>query len=513
MDIDTTNPLASSAVANAAQGLGALVWWSLADTRVSPDRLRTILAMEGGDPSIVPDIDQCSAVKRAVRDWTQGAGKTDRYRAEVAQVAGDEMTIGILRREKPTAQEVRWVQVDSVCFDAKAAAWLSRGTTGEAASFVSEADEVRSTHDHQFIRPAILIAGLKAANAVCLRDRGGVYYVPRQNQDDLDRLARIVARIGKCHLDIVHAMATEAGRQSIAQGAQAGLRDGLGELITRIEGWAASTRRVSEGNSAALLGELATLKQQAALYADALSISMDDLQAAVEAARVEALRILGAGNDAPAAPTAAAPTGGATPSKPPASDVVDALRRAMADSAFLADGSMMIAPAVIATHGLRTHTGQTTDYQYWNHGAGCRAAKDIGYTAKLRGGTTSASLQLSPIAPDAAPTDSPKESCSETEPTENTASNATPVEVQPQATAIATDTAAVATDSAANTDTNTVDTRIEAVESDEAVSDIREKFAAKTPAEVRSIYEQIIGKSAGAQSKAVMIDRLVRALT
>lgn len=360
----TANPIAQSALADISQGLGALVWWSLTDTKITPDRMRAILTSEGADASIVPDIDPSSAIKRSTREWSQGRGHADRFRAEVASDSSD-LVVGILRREQVNAAEVRWVQVDALTFDHTGSV-IDAPFTDEGRSFLGTATDYMNHLDHNWIRPAIIQAGLKDANACSLRDRGGVFYVPRQSGAKLDQLVRIIGQIGACHLDVVTVSATGSSQQAIGRGASASLRDDLGELLTQIAGWKDSARKVASSSGASVLCQLVELRQRADLYADALSISLDDLTDAVDEARAEAERLLADDDTA------------SIPFRKPRDGIVEALRLAIESA--IQEGAGVLIPASVATaNGLPTST-----YQFWSSGVGAASAATLGYAASLR---------------------------------------------------------------------------------------------------------------------------------
>lgn len=483
----TTNVAASTAVENTAQGLGALVWWSLTDTAITPARMRSILAAEGADPSIVPDIEQLSAMKRAVREWSSGRGHSDRYRAEVAAISqASVLTIGILRREQVTAGEVRWVQIDTCEFDAINAAWTTPGATEQARSFQAAADEIRTHLDHQWIRPSILVRGLQAAQATSLRDRGGVYYVPRQNEAALDQLARIVAAIGRCKLDVIHAQATPASVATIGEGARGTMKEELDGLLGRLAGWSESARKVSDTNGANLLAELADLRSRAELYADALSISMSDLEEAVDAAKAEALRIIegSAGGEK----VSRAPSERGEPQGTASQRWIDILRIAMQGIEPDAEGTILIPAARAAEKGLRPHR-----YDLWSSGAGALAARAIGYVSRARGSGDAPGIILRPLgAPEPLPPQGEQNNEAGAASSELPGSPEAPLD-------------------AFVDETPTPETRVEPIEdAEEQIANAREALAGKTKAELAESYKTAKGEAPPASwPKAKLIEEIL----
>jgi hypothetical protein len=282
----------SSKVAQAvADGLGAIAWWDLYDTQVSPTRLRSILAHEGLNVD-VPDIDQGAAVRRAAREWHQGRGNADRYRAEVVHETATTLRIGLLKREQVSDDEVKWEQVDAIEFDVVSAMWSTMGTTELANGFITLADERRAYHDHMFIRPAILMASLAQMGAFGLRRQGGCYYVPIQKVADLERLQRVIGAIGNCALDYTHVAATDAGRAALGKEATATLEQALTEVAEQLDSWSESTRKVGTNSEASMLATFADIRARANLYTDALSMSLDAIVSKVEEAEQRARDII-----------------------------------------------------------------------------------------------------------------------------------------------------------------------------------------------------------------------------
>jgi hypothetical protein len=287
-------------VSDLSNGLGALVWWELADTKITPDDLRTVLTEEGEDASVVPEIDARVALRRAAREFGQGRGE-DRRRAEVVFDENGRIEVGILRRERVDAHEVKWVQEDVVAYDVApvngVVTVVSRyvvSHTAAASAFVTHATDYLTHLDSTFIRPTLVQGKLDAMGAFRLRSMGGVEYVPVQFMEEVERLGRIVRRIGGSSFSIAHVAATASSQESIGKAARDTMADQLADLGKRISAWEemVGKRKVPSHSVASVLEQFAEIQMKGDLYASALSVTMDDLTARLAECREKARAIL-----------------------------------------------------------------------------------------------------------------------------------------------------------------------------------------------------------------------------
>jgi hypothetical protein len=273
-------------------GIGAMVWWDLFATDITPASLRSVLASEGLQID-VPDIDDVQAIKVAAAEWSEGTRKrSDRYWTEVVYEDAAQIEVGVLRHGRVDEHEVNAVQVDRVMFDRIAGQWLDTGSTQQAASFIEAANNRRANLDHRFITPKIVQAELDACQAFNLRRMGGIVFVPSPNLDRLERLQRVVRLIGSSEFHIAHVEATESSRASIAASAEGSIGGALDDLVGRLDAWSESSRRISEVSTATVLGEFADLRTKARLYASCLEVSLDDLMTKITDAESRAREII-----------------------------------------------------------------------------------------------------------------------------------------------------------------------------------------------------------------------------
>lgn len=282
--------------ASLENGLGALCYWELSDTAITPADLRTLLASLGEDASIVPDIDPASAASRAAREFGLGRGNETRHRAEVVLREGSRIEVGILERQRVAKDEVKWVQVDSVAIDLDSAGkyvthW-ARGASKEALAY-GELFLQRLTHlDADWIRPNILQARLDAMGSLNVRRQGGVVFVSRTYAEELSRLARIVRLIGASSFDIVSVSATDESRASIHKAATAHFEEQLTDLVAKLDAWNEKARAPRSDAVANLVEQVGDLVLRGDLYSSVLEVAMDDVKTRLDVVRQRAAHLL-----------------------------------------------------------------------------------------------------------------------------------------------------------------------------------------------------------------------------
>jgi hypothetical protein len=282
----------------AQMGIGHLVWWDLSKATITPGDLRMVYAAEGADPSVIPEIDPISAIRTTARGWTQGRGNADRYRAEV--VAEEEIpglrtvTVGILKRVRVGRGEVRWEQVESATFSEMTAAWaVHTGTPDLMGLFVRDADIARTHYDDAWIRPNVIQNTLKDLKSFLLKKGGGIYWTPESGAEVLDRLQRIVGKIGSSSLTVLTPDGTSAATKAqIGQGARNALLEDMTEVREKIAGWSDRSRKCPDSYVETLIAEAGDLTDRAELYAASLEIAVDEILADIASMRDNARALL-----------------------------------------------------------------------------------------------------------------------------------------------------------------------------------------------------------------------------
>lgn len=271
--------------------MGAFAWWDLESTRCTPDHIRAVLAAEGLTYT-VPDIDPVGAVKRAVQEWSQGRGKSDRFKAEVVDTDGGKVYVGILKFKREGTREVGWEQTELLTFDTATKGWEPSHVSAEAKAFMELANGFATYLDHRFIRPSILQPELAAMHAIGLKRGGGFYFVALAKMDQLQRLKRVVGALGRSVLNIVTVENDPDSKAAVVESTREHVLGGIADVKANLTEWRESSRKIRTDSEAAVLGQLAELLQIASLYEGALEVSLTDLRTEIDACRTDAFALL-----------------------------------------------------------------------------------------------------------------------------------------------------------------------------------------------------------------------------
>lgn len=357
-----------------AEGLGALVWWDLGGTQIRPENLRTILDDEGISID-VPDIDPLKAARRAAREFYSGRGE-GAYKAEVVSHGDATVTLGVLQHQRVSENEVQWVQVGRTTYDSTGG-WSYSSVGDSVISDVVALGEKRQTYlDADFVRPKVIQKSIGEMAAFPLRRQGGMYYIPTRYMDQLERLQKVVGRIGDCALHVVHASDTDATRSSIGSEAKHHLTDEVSKLRAKLDDWKDSSRKVRSDALGNAIAAFSGLKDQAELYSDALSIQVDELLSDVAEATEIAKQMLVDGT----AKRAERQTG-ARNDRGVSTRSLERWTKVVGLAVDL-DGETVISKASLEAAELPKSTWCSVG-QYSLHNTGGRALKELGYVGRL----------------------------------------------------------------------------------------------------------------------------------
>jgi len=263
----------------AGQHVGDLLWWTLADARISRSLLESVWANAGLSSNWLPEPPTPEkAFRTAVRE--SQVGQHD-YLLRLGKEDDSEIVFAVVLESRDSDGNVRHAQEARVRLDRKSPARLDSDhpSHGLVLAISAGYDRLLTTHTVDDIRRALLKT-LNSCAAVTLRDHGGVYWVPAPYAETLRQLQRAVASIGASRLDVVPIHATPEATAALGTAARASIEEELAALRTEIDGFIAHPPERSS-TLARRLETFEDLRGKARLYHSVLQVHVHDLEGAL----------------------------------------------------------------------------------------------------------------------------------------------------------------------------------------------------------------------------------------
>jgi len=283
-----------------ATGGAVLIDWELYGTKCTPNALRAALVAHGFDPSVVPDIDQNREVRKIAHSWKQGRG-TERYSSRVLFDDADELTISV-RVDTKAGARIDQLQFATVMWDKTTLSWgpTTYGAidptphVSAVADMKDKCDIARLNHDHEFIRPVLIVGPLKTLGAVpFIRRSGGAQVVPAQSLPELRRLQGFVNSIGDSYMGIVKCDITDAGtRTAVERSVRSTLTEEIANIRNELQDWRDRGQRLPTGSIGTRLNKFAEIRDKARLFADSLGMVVTDFLTEISDAEADARLLL-----------------------------------------------------------------------------------------------------------------------------------------------------------------------------------------------------------------------------
>jgi hypothetical protein len=270
---------ANTDISTVTSGLASLVWWDFHNVQITPSDLRSRVAAAGFDPSTVSDIEPTDAVRQAVRSFRiHNAGRVV-MEAAVAHEDHTAMVINLLTLTQQARERVAKLPTDELVWDKIGRVWLSVGLTAEAATLRNEAAELMSFYDGNKVREHLVMPAIEESKAFTLKR--GMYVVPHATAAPIERVAAALADLETFKLRVAVVTPNQGWEAPLADASRAELRNDLQELQEQINGWKSMAKRVRCDTVETVMARFASISERAALYREALAISIEDIEAEV----------------------------------------------------------------------------------------------------------------------------------------------------------------------------------------------------------------------------------------
>jgi uncharacterized protein DUF6744 len=259
--------------------VGDLLWWTLADARVTRSTLESVWANAGLAENLLPEPPTPEkALRAAVREAQ--VGQHD-HLLRLGKEDDGEIVFAVIAETRDGAGNVSLAQTARIRLDRARPVKLESDQPGhDLVAAVSAAyDRLLTTHTADDVRRA-LVKTLTSCAAVTLRDHGGVYWVPAPYAETLRRLRDAVSNIGASRLDVVPIHASAEATAALGDAARASLDEEIAALRTEIEGFLTDPPERAS-TLARRLETFEGLRAKARLYHTVLQVQVQDLETAL----------------------------------------------------------------------------------------------------------------------------------------------------------------------------------------------------------------------------------------
>ena len=274
----------------AGQHVGDLLWWTLADARISRSLLESVWSDASLSSSWLPEPPTPEkALRTAVRESQVGQHN---YLLRLGKEDDREIVFAVVLESRDLSGNVHHAQEARVCLNRNAPSRLNCDHPNHDLVLAISAayDRLLTTHTVDDIRRALLKT-LDSCAAVTLRDHGGVYWVPAPYAATLRQLQRAVGSIGASRLDVVPIHATPEATAALGSAARASIEEELAALRTEIDGFVTHPPERSS-TLARRLETFEDLRCKARLYHSVLQVHVQDLEGALTKLSVDVESLL-----------------------------------------------------------------------------------------------------------------------------------------------------------------------------------------------------------------------------
>jgi len=273
-----------------SKGIASQVWWRFCGTRLTTTDLQARVQAAGMDPDTVPEIDPVKALVQAVGEFRVTEGRRKVMEAVVAADEADAVVVNLLELQRVSSRKMAKVTVDTLVWDKAAGCWLSQGTNPHATQLRDRVADRQQYHDGNSVRDLLVKPALQASKAITLRP--GVYIVPHATAMPLALAQAALTGLDSFSLHVGGIAAGQGWEAPIKEATEDSVRDELAELQEQIEGWRDMASRVRSNTVEHVLARFTSLRERAELYAEALQVSLEDLQDEVQEMEQIAMEVI-----------------------------------------------------------------------------------------------------------------------------------------------------------------------------------------------------------------------------
>jgi hypothetical protein len=288
---------ASTTSAGAFQG--SVVWWDQEDSETPSAAFRQAWKAQGLDEAHLPETPPpARALRDAGQEALKGRGnKRGEYLLRPAGTQGATYFYALVREDQTTVGSLHHGQHATFQVDPDGTlrvAVFDPACRPQASAVEANYRRILGTYQSRDIRECVTRA-IKGCAGVSLRSHGGVYWVPAPFQGTVEAIKRVIDGVGRSVFSVLPIHGTALGQEAVQTAARRSLEEELRDLKAELDGWSLEVAHGDGPRPSTVrrrIEDFADLAQRADLYRDILSLQVDSITAALQAAQEQARKIL-----------------------------------------------------------------------------------------------------------------------------------------------------------------------------------------------------------------------------
>lgn len=253
--------------------LGWTVYWSTNSFSMPFDEFIKILEECGIDPAIARETLPKHAAQRAIREKAKGK---DTFHRKVADNE-NEAAFVIARTEVDANLDPEFQMESKAVFD-KDSHQLQ--VTGQHKDIQELFEKLKTEYTSQQVRTVILRFVKRYCNGITVMDTGGLYFVPKTHEQELNKLYCLFAKLqGKADITPMPLVDTAQARGSMWKVTVGEVAADIARLKADLE---KQDDEITEKSYMVRIGKYKTLKEKVLMYENVLSGTAEDLKKELE---------------------------------------------------------------------------------------------------------------------------------------------------------------------------------------------------------------------------------------
>ena len=212
-----THTNAKEAIRHSAEGyplLGFCCYWSISEFRVTFAEFLKALEDLGISKDIANETQARTALQQAMDEVNEG--RKGAFRRKIMDDKKETVFVNVASEVDQINRDVKFETETKAALDKDSKAVVIEGPNRQVIQ--EKYLQFRGTYTSNQFRTAILRFLRQYCDAITVRDRGGIYFVPSTKKEEFDRLEQLFSRFPGCSIDIIPVIDTAQAKKSIWKG-------------------------------------------------------------------------------------------------------------------------------------------------------------------------------------------------------------------------------------------------------------------------------------------------------